>query len=90
MMDKKTLRENVQWLFFDVGSTLVSEDKPFLHRLHEIADAVNDQELISNEKENCGFYISCWSFCCFLSAYKGNCWREHCEVPGFHDSLYGI
>lgn len=28
-MDKKTLRENVQWLFFDVGSTLVSEEKPF-------------------------------------------------------------
>lgn len=33
---------NIQWLFFDVGSTLVSEEKPFLHRLHEIAEAVNE------------------------------------------------
>lgn len=34
--------DNIEWLFFDVGSTLVSEEKPFLHRLHEIADAVNE------------------------------------------------
>ena len=34
--------DNIEWLFFDVGSTLVSEEKPFLHRLHEIADVVND------------------------------------------------
>ena len=34
--------DNMEWLFFDVGSTLVSEEKPFLHRLHEIADAVNE------------------------------------------------
>ena len=23
--------DNIEWLFFDVGSTLVSEEKPFLH-----------------------------------------------------------
>ncbi len=34
--------DNIEWLFFDLGSTLVSEEKPFLHRLHEIADAVNE------------------------------------------------
>ena len=50
MMDKKTLRENVQWLFFDVGSTLVSEDKPFLHRLHEIAEAVNEPFEVIEDK----------------------------------------
>ena len=33
--------ENIEWLFFDVGSTLVSEEKPFLNRLHKIAEAVN-------------------------------------------------
>ena len=32
----------IEWLFFDVGSTLVSEEKPFFHRLHEIAEAVNE------------------------------------------------
>ena len=31
--------DNIEWIFFDVGSTLVSEEKPFLHRLHEIADS---------------------------------------------------
>ncbi len=50
MMDKKTLRENAQWLFFDVGSTLVSEEKPFLHRLHEIADAVNEPFEVIEDK----------------------------------------
>ncbi|RKM55214.1 HAD family hydrolase [Butyrivibrio sp. X503] len=34
--------DNIEWIFFDVGSTLVSEEKPFLHRLHEIAEAVNE------------------------------------------------
>ena len=34
--------DNIQWLFFDVGSTLVSEEKPFLHRLHEIAEFANE------------------------------------------------
>lgn len=34
--------DNVEWIFFDVGSTLISEEKPFLHRLHEIAEAVNE------------------------------------------------
>ena len=38
--------DNIEWLFFDVGSTLVSEEKPFLHRLHEIADAVNEPFLL--------------------------------------------
>lgn len=34
--------KNIEWLFLDVGSTLVSEEKPFTHRLHEIAEAVNE------------------------------------------------
>ncbi len=34
--------ENIEWIFFDVGSTLVSEEKPFIHRLHEIAEAVDE------------------------------------------------
>lgn len=34
--------ENIEWLFFDVGSTLVNEEKPFLDRLHKIASVVNE------------------------------------------------
>lgn len=34
--------KNIEWLFLDVGSTFVSEEKPFTHRLHEIAEAVNE------------------------------------------------
>ncbi len=34
MMD--TMKD-IEWLFFDVGSTLVSEEKPFIDRLHKIA-----------------------------------------------------
>jgi 8-oxo-dGTP diphosphatase/putative hydrolase of the HAD superfamily len=34
--------ENIEWLFFDVGSTLVSEEKPFLDRLHKIAEEVSE------------------------------------------------
>lgn len=33
---------NVEWLFFDVGSTLINEEKAYLHRLHDVADAVNE------------------------------------------------
>ena len=42
--------ENIEWLFFDVGSTLVSEEKPFLHRLHEIAEAVNEPFEVIQDK----------------------------------------
>jgi 8-oxo-dGTP diphosphatase/putative hydrolase of the HAD superfamily len=41
---------NIEWLFFDVGSTLVSEEKPFFHRLHEIAEAVNEPFEIIQDK----------------------------------------
>lgn len=34
--------DNIEWLFFDVGSTLVNEEKAYLHRLHDVADAVNE------------------------------------------------
>ena len=34
--------DDIEWLFFDVGSTLVSEEKPFLDRLHKIASVVNE------------------------------------------------
>jgi 8-oxo-dGTP diphosphatase/putative hydrolase of the HAD superfamily len=33
--------ECIEWLFFDVGSTLMNEEKAYLHRLHDVADAVN-------------------------------------------------
>ena len=33
--------EKVEWLFFDVGSTLVDEHIAYEHRLHDIADAAN-------------------------------------------------
>lgn len=34
--------DNIEWLFFDVGSTLINEEKAYLHRLHDVADAVNE------------------------------------------------
>ena len=34
--------KNIEWVFFDVGSTLVNEEKAYLHRLHDVADAVNE------------------------------------------------
>lgn len=34
--------DNIEWLFFDVGATLVNEDKPFFDRLHKIAETVNE------------------------------------------------
>lgn len=33
---------DIKWLFFDVGSTLMNEEKAYLHRLHDVADAVNE------------------------------------------------
>ncbi|MDC7292590.1 MULTISPECIES: hypothetical protein [unclassified Butyrivibrio] len=50
---------NIEWLFFDVGSTLVSEEKPFFHRLHEIAEVwdksivPDDQYLYKRPEYNC-------------------------------------
>lgn len=34
--------ECIEWLFFDVGSTLMNEEKAYLHRLHDIADSANE------------------------------------------------
>ena len=34
--------DKVEWLFFDIGSTLMDEEKAYLHRLHDVADAVNE------------------------------------------------
>ena len=34
--------KGIQWLFFDVGSTLMNEEKAYLHRLKDIANAVNE------------------------------------------------
>lgn len=31
--------ENIQWVFFDVGSTLMDERVPYEHRMREMADA---------------------------------------------------
>lgn len=33
--------ENVKWLFFDVGSTLMNETKAYEHRMRDMAEAVN-------------------------------------------------
>lgn len=33
--------ENIQWLFFDVGSTIVDEHAAYEHRMREIADLAN-------------------------------------------------
>lgn len=30
--------ENVEWLFFDIGSTIINEQAAYEHRLKEIAD----------------------------------------------------
>lgn len=35
-------KNRIEWLFFDIGSTLVDETKACLHRLHDLADAVNE------------------------------------------------
>ncbi|MDE7416590.1 MAG: HAD family hydrolase [Lachnospiraceae bacterium] len=34
--------ENVKWLFFDVGSTLINEEKAYEHRIRDMAEAVNE------------------------------------------------
>lgn len=33
--------ENIKWLFFDVGSTLMNETKAYEHRMRDMAEAVN-------------------------------------------------
>ncbi len=33
--------ENVKWLFFDVGSTLMNEEKAYEHRMRDMAEAAN-------------------------------------------------
>ena len=33
--------ENIDWIFFDVGSTIVDESIAYEHRMREIADAAN-------------------------------------------------
>lgn len=49
---------NIEWIFFDVGSTLVNEEKAYLHRLQDVANAVNEplekiyDRAISLYKEN--------------------------------------
>ena len=34
--------DKIEWLFFDVGSTLLNEEKAYLHRLQDVAEAVNE------------------------------------------------
>ena len=34
--------DRIEWLFFDVGSTLLNEEKAHLHRLQDVAEAVNE------------------------------------------------
>ena len=33
--------EDIDWIFFDVGSTIVDESIAYEHRMREIADAAN-------------------------------------------------
>lgn len=35
-------KDKIEWIFFDVGSTLMYEEKAYLHRLHDVADMVNE------------------------------------------------
>lgn len=35
-------KDKIEWIFFDVGSTLMDEEKAYLHRLHDVADMVNE------------------------------------------------
>lgn len=41
--------ENIEWLFFDVGSTLVDEHIAYEHRMREIADSANTTYSSVNE-----------------------------------------
>lgn len=42
--------ENIKWLFFDIGSTLVDEHIAFGHRFRDIADLANiEYEQIYND-----------------------------------------
>ena len=34
--------ENVKWLFFDIGSTLINEAKVYEHRMRDMAGAANE------------------------------------------------
>ena len=36
------MKNNIEWIFFDVGSTLVNEEKVYCHRLQDIADAAGE------------------------------------------------
>ena len=40
----------IEWLFFDIGSTLVDENRACLHRLHDLADAVGEPFELIYEK----------------------------------------
>lgn len=43
------MKNNIEWIFFDVGSTLVNEEKVYCHRLQDIADAAGEPfEIIYN------------------------------------------
>ena len=42
MRELESTMDKVEWLFFDIGSTLMDEEKAYLHRLHDVADAVNE------------------------------------------------
>lgn len=46
MMDNKTKFESSQWLFFDIGSTLVDEEAAYNHR---ITDMIAGTELTFKE-----------------------------------------
>ena len=43
-------KNTIEWLFFDIGSTLVDENRACLHRLHDLADAVSEPFEIIYEK----------------------------------------
>ena len=36
------MKNNIEWIFFDVGSTLVNVEKVYCHRLQDIADAAGE------------------------------------------------
>ena len=36
------MKNDIEWIFFDVGSTLVNEEKVYCHRLQDIARAAGE------------------------------------------------
>ena len=45
---------NIKWLFFDVGTTLVDEEKAYDHR---VLDIIKDTNISFEEFDNCVYFL---------------------------------